>query len=227
MQKRLFYIIIGVLAVLAVRAQEAAPVHTNFVGLPLSMAPDAMMEELQNRGLYQEDSLCLSGRISGLDVWIQLNCSGDTMPVINSILVTTQEQQGRTLRDDYKALMKWMHHHYGAPTWESTVRGHSFARWWVDFDHDIVLIATAQPSVEVWFYDNHSVRNIDYYAILKCCERNPVGTVPFLTAQQQVTWKGMAVAPAKKVVRSGKKTIVRRAKRPAKRSRKTTRRRRR
>ena len=88
--------------------------------------------------------------------------------------------------------MKWMQKHYGKPTWESTVRSHRFARWYVDYDRDIVMIATAQSTVEIWFYENHTVRNIDYYAILKYCERNPNDDVPYYTAEDCVTWKSTA-----------------------------------
>ena len=82
-----------------------------------------------------------------------------------------------------------MQKHYGAPTWESTVRSHPFARWYVGFDRDIVMIATASAGIEIWFYENHQRRNIDYYAILKYCERNPAPNLPMMTAQESVTWK--------------------------------------
>ena len=105
------------------------------------------------------------------------------------MLLSTRYQQGRTQRDDYKKMMKWMRHHYGAPNWESTVRGHAFARWYVGFDRDIVMITTASSGIEIWFYENHQRRNIDYYAILKYCERNPAPNLPLMTAQESVTWK--------------------------------------
>ena len=63
------------------------------------------------------------------------------------------------------------------------------------------MIANAQSSVEIWFYENHQVRNIDYYAILKYCERHPSDDVPFYTAEDCVTWKSTApVVVAKKKV---------------------------
>lgn len=218
MRKNLLIIIIGIYTFLAASAQEE-PLHTTFVGLPLSMSPDSLVQELRNRGLQQDDVYSLSGRITGMDVWLELNCTKDSLPVINSLMLTTRHQQGRTLRDDYKQLMKWMRHHYGAPHWESTVRSHAFARWFVDYDHDIIMIATAQPSIEIWFYENHKKRNIDYYAILKHCERNPTGDVPHLTAQESVTWKNTAKAtPAKQKAKQGKKKTLKRGKRTAKRS---------
>lgn len=222
MLKRLLIIIIGVGTFLAAIAQEE-PLHTTFVGLPLSLPADSLVQELKNRGLQQDDVYSLSGRITGMDIWLQLNCTGDSVPLINSLMLTTRHQQGPTLRDDYKQLMKWMRHHYGTPHWESTVRGHAFARWFVDYDHDIIMIATAQPSIEIWFYENHKKRNIDYYAILKHCERNPTGEVPHLTAQESVTWKNTAKAtPAKQQAKHGKKKIVKRGKSTAKRSRKAS-----
>ena len=171
--------------------------HTEFLGLPLSLSPAEMIDELSNKGMQQEDSFSLSGRISGLNVWLNLNSNRDTS-ALNSILLSTKYQQGRTPRDDYKKMMKWMRHHYGAPTWEATVRGHSFARWFLDFDRDIVMIATAKSSVDIWFYDNHSKRNIDYYSILKYCERNPSDEVPYYTAREQVTWRSTSVPVVKK-----------------------------
>ena len=150
----------------AVCAQE----HTRFIDLPLDLAPEEIIETLEDKGLQREDLYELSGRIAGLDVWLYVNVSKDSTKV-NQLLLTTQTQQGKTLRDDYVALRKWMQKHYGTPTWESTVRSHSFARWYVGYDRDIVMIATASAGVEIWFYENHQRRNIDYYAILKYCER--------------------------------------------------------
>ena len=168
----------------AVQAQE----HTRFVDQPLDLLPDELVDALQDKGLQQEDRYELSGRIAGLDVWLYVNVSKDSTK-INHVLLTTQLQQGNTLRDDYVALRKWMQKHYGAPTWESTVRSHPFARWSVGFDRDIVMIATASSGIEIWFYENHQRRNIDYYAILKYCERNPAPNLPLMTAQESVTWK--------------------------------------
>lgn len=173
--------------------------HTNFMGLPLSLSPAEMIDELSHRGMQQEDSFSLSGRISGLNVWLNLNSNRDTS-ALNSMLLSTRYQQGRTQRDDYKKMMKWMRHHYGAPNWESTVRGHAFARWYIGFDRDIVMIATAKSSVDIWFYDNHSKRNVDYYSILKYCERNPSDDVPYYTARECVTWRSSSVPTVKKPV---------------------------
>ena len=168
----------------AVQAQE----HTRFVDQPLDLPPDELVDALQDKGLQQEDRYELSGRIAGLDVWLYVNVSKDSTK-INHVLLTTQLQQGNSLRDDYVALRKWMQKHYGAPTWESTVRSHPFARWYVGFDRDIVMISTASSGIEIWFYENHQRRNIDYYAILKYCERNPAPNLPLMTAQESVTWK--------------------------------------
>ena len=174
--------------------------HTEFLGLPLSLSPAEMIGELSSKGMQQEDSFSLSGRISGLNVWLNLNSNRDTS-ALNSIMLSTKYQQGRTPREDYKKMMKWMRHHYGAPTWESSVRGHAFARWFLDFDRDIVMIATAKSSVDIWFYDNHAKRNIDYYSILKYCERNPSDEVPFYTARECVTWRSTSVPTVRKSAR--------------------------
>ena len=179
--------------------QVKADDHTNFMGLPLSLSPAEMIDELSNRGMQQEGSFSLSGRISGLNVWLNLNSNRDTS-ALNSMLLSTRYQQGRTQRDDYKKMMKWMRHHYGAPNWESTVRGHAFARWYIGFDRDIVMIATAKSSVDIWFYDNHSKRNVDYYSILKYCDRNPSDDVPYYTARECVTWRSSSVPTVKKPV---------------------------
>ena len=162
--------------------------HTRFVDQPLDLTPDELIDALVDKGLQQEDRYELSGRIAGLDIWLYVNVSKDSTK-INHLLLTTQVQQGNTLRDDYVALRKWMQKPYGAPTWESTVRSHPFARWYVGFDRDIVMIATASAGIEIWFYENHQRRNIDYYAILKYCERNPAPNLPMMTAQESVTWK--------------------------------------
>lgn len=201
----------------SVQAQE----HTRFLDLPLDLPPEELMDALEEKGLQQEGRYELSGRIAGLDVWLYVNVSKDSTK-INHVLLTTQIQQGNTLRDDYVALRKWMQKHYGAPTWESTVRSHPFARWYVGFDHDIVMITTASAGIEIWFYENHQQRNIDYYAILKYCERNPAPNLPLMTAKESVTWKSTGDTSSfnKKVV----KRKVRKATKRKTTKRKTTKR---
>ena len=187
MKKYLIQIVIVLLLPLVAIAQR----HTDFVGLPLSQSPQELMGALLEKGLQQEDANSLSGRIAGLDVWLTIAANKDSVGC-SHLLLTTRSQQGISQNEDYVALMKWMQKHYGKPTWESTVRSHRFARWYVDYDRDIVMIATAQSTVEIWFYENHTVRNIDYYAILKYCERNPNDDVPYYTAEDCVTWKSTA-----------------------------------
>ena len=116
-------------------------------------------------------------------------------------------------------LMEWMQMYDGTPAWEARVRSHRFARWYVDYDRDIVMIATAQTAVEIWFYENHSVRNIDYYAILKYCERYPNEDVPYYTAEDQVTWKSTAPPEVKKKKVSKRRKTARRHRTKAKRRR--------
>ena len=123
------------------------------------------------------------------------------------------------MQEDYVTLMRWMQKKYGQPTWESTVRSHRFARWFIDFDHDIVMVATASTGVEVWFYENHQVRNVDYYAILKYCERYPNDGVPYYTAEDQVTWKSTAPPEVTKKKVSKRHRKVRRHRTKAKRKR--------
>ena len=187
MKKYLIQIVIVLLLPLVATAQR----HTDFVGLPLSQSPQELMGALLEKGLQQEDANSLSGRIAGLDVWLTIAANKDTVGC-SHLLLTTLSKQEISQNEDYVALMNWMQKHYGKPTWESTVRSHRFARWYVDYDRDIVMIATAQSTVEIWFYENHTVRNIDYYAILKYCERNPNDDVPYYTAEDCVTWKSTA-----------------------------------
>ena len=189
MMIRKYIYFVGVMLCFSLTA--VAQKHTQILGISLGQSPDEVVRELGNKGLQQEDIYELSGRIAGLRIWVYVDPSKDSMRV-NHVLVTTQEQQGRSQRDDYAVLMRWLQKHYGAPAWESTVRSHQFARWYVDFDRDIVMIATAKTAVEIYFYENHDRRNFDYYAILKYCERNPVDAAPHLTAQESVTWKNTA-----------------------------------
>ena len=187
MQKYIIQILLWLLLPLVTMAQK----HTEFVGVPLAQDPHELLNKLVEKGLCREDENTLSGRIAGLDVGLRIGARKDSVGC-NYLMMTTRSQQGVSLHDDYVALMRWMQKHYGKPTWESTVRSHRFARWYVDYDRDIIMIATASTGIEVWFYENHSVRNIDYYAILKYCERNPNDDVPYLTAEEQVTWKSTA-----------------------------------
>ena len=197
------YVIFLLLCVMSLHLVAMDKRHTEFVRLSLGMSQDELISCLVQKGLRQESSHELSGRVAGLKVWLYVEANKDTTGC-SHLMLTTQEQQGISQRDDYVALMRWMQKHYGLPQWESTVRGHRFARWFLDFDRDIVMIATASSAVEIWFYDNHQKRNIDYYAILKQCERTPIEGVPYLTAQQQVTWKRDSIAEKKTVTKRGK-----------------------
>ena len=187
MQKYIIQILFLLLLPLLATAQK----HTEFVGVSLSQSPEELTEKLVEKGLQCDYSNSFSGHIAGLDVWLSIGVNKDTTGCSHLVL-TTRTPQGVSQQEDYVTLMKWMQKHYGKPTWESTVRSHRFARWYVDYDRDIVMIATAQSAVEIWFYENHSVRNIDYYSILKYCERYPNDDVPFYTAEEQVTWKSTA-----------------------------------
>ncbi len=194
--------------------------HTSIVGLSLDMQPEHLMKELTKRGLYQEDEQTLTGKLEGIDVLLRMYCSKDSSRV-NSILLTTMKSLGGNQRETYSTLMKWMHKNYGAPTWESSVRSHPFARWYVQYDRDIVMVATGASTVEVWFYENHNQRNIDYYSILKYCERNPVDGVPHMTAQESITWKSKTPSQSfkKKAKGRSRKYIQKRKSRTKKGSR--------
>ena len=217
MQKYIIQIVLLLLLPFMAMAQK----HTEFVGLSLSQSPEELTEKLVEKGLQRDYSNSFSGRIAGLNVWLSIAANKDTIGCSHMVL-TTRTQQGVSQQEDYVALMRWMQKYYGKPTWESTVRGHRFARWYVDYDRDIVMIATAQSAVEIWFYENHSVRNIDYYAILKHCERYPNDDVPYFTAQDQVTWKSTAPPEVSKKKFSKRRKASRRH-----RTKRTSRRRRR
>ena len=210
---------IGILVMLLLPLVATAQKHTEFVGLPLSQDLEEMMDNLVKKGLHRVDSNSLTGRIAGLDVWLNIGARKDTTGC-SHLMMTTRQHQGISQQEDYVTLLKWMEKHYGKPTWESTVRSHRFARWFVDYDRDIVMIATAQSAVEVWFYENHQVRNIDYYAILKYCERYPNDDVPYYTAQDLVTWKSTAPPEvSKKKISKRHRKASRRSRAKAKRKR--------
>ena len=148
--------------------------HVRFVNLPLSYSPEEMIQELQGRGLHLmmgtglPNTYRLTGHITGLNVYLDVNCSKDTLHVNNLLLQT--HQTSRSVREDYHELMKWMKKHYGEPTWEATVRSHPFARWYVDFDK----------------------RRHDQG------RGNPVDAVPHLSARACVTWRSDSMPSVKK-----------------------------
>ena len=199
MQKRLSVALLVLMMVMAVRAEK----HTEFVHLSLAMPAKDMVDRLVEKGLHREDSFLLSGTIAGLHAKIYVVANKDTTGC-SHIRLTTQKQHGTNQHADYVALMGWMQKHYGKPDWESMVRSHRFARWFVDFDRDIVMIATASSAVEIWFYDNHEKRQIDYYSILKYCEQNPSPTAPALSAHECVVWKS---TPPPVVKKPNKRTL--------------------
>jgi len=162
---------------------------TEFAGLSLKHPANELMSRLAVKGLFRVDSLELSGHISGLSVSVRVEPHATDSLGCDYVLLSTRYQQGRSQHDDYMALMKWMVKRYGHPHWEGMVRGQRFARWYIDFDHDIVMIASPSTAVEVWFYQNHEKRILDYYAILKYCERHPAPGVPQLSARECAVWK--------------------------------------
>ena len=93
---------------IGVKAQN----HTEFVRLSLEMSPKEMAKKLVEKGLALDDSVNLHGRIAGLDVWLHVEANKDTVSCAH-VMLSTRHQQGHTQRDDYKALRKWMHKHYG------------------------------------------------------------------------------------------------------------------
>ena len=192
--------------------QTSAQQHTDFMGLALTESPADLAAELTKKGFYRDDSLRMLGRVENLEVEVLIDPSKDSAGC-NYVLMTTQHQQGISQNEDYVALLKWMELHYGKPHWESTVRSHRFARWFIGYDRDIVMIATATTAVEIWFYETHKKRHIDYYSILKHCERNPVDTVPYYTAHDLVTWHSTAPTVTK-----SKKAVKRKANKTRRRS---------
>lgn len=190
-----------------------------FTDLPLSLSPAEMVGSLQSKGLQltaqpgTSRAYTLTGRVAGMPVTIDVFCSRDTLR-IEQMKLTTQDTR-HSQRDIYHTLMKWMKQHYGEPNWDSSVRSLPFARWYMDFDRDIVMQATAKGAVEIWFYNNHQQRQFDYYAILKYCERNPVDSAPHLTARESVTWHSATVPTAKK--KSSKRHLRKKASKTRKR----------
>lgn len=176
--------------------------RVRFADLPLTLSPNDIVEQLQQKGMrlvvddQAPNTYRLTGQLAGLKVDADLHYTRDSMRV-NYLRLSTRTA-ARSVLEDYRVVMQWMEKHYGKPTWESTVRSHPFARWFVDFDQDIVVIVTAKSTVEVWFYNNHLQRHFDYYSILKYCERNPVENAPNLTARESVTWRSATTPSAKK-----------------------------
>ena len=166
--------------------------HTELVGMSLGVTADEMVDYLIHKGFQPVSDRDLSGRVAGLEVWATVGAGKRDSMTCDYVLLTTMEQQGY---NDYTTLMHWMQKHYGWPDWEGRVRSQRFARWFVGFDRDIVMIATASKAVEIWFFDNHEKRNLDYYSILKYCERHPARGVPHLTARECVVWKSVRPAP--------------------------------
>lgn len=194
--------ILSIIAATFFAIMSAAQPNIRLADLPLSLSPDQMVEQLQQKGMHLvmgaglTDTYRLTGKLAGLNVYVDVNYAKDSLH-INHLRLSTHKA-ARTILEDYTTVMRWMEKHYGKPTWESTVRSHPFARWYIGFDCDIVLIATAKSTIEVYFYNNHQKRNIDYYAILKYCERNPVDTAPHLTARESVTWRSSSAPVVKK-----------------------------
>ena len=174
---------------------EQTEEHVYLLGVPLNATPQQLLEAMQHHGIRYDrmeahrHTHLLKGRLSGMEVTIEVRCNKDDTKIN---LVKFHTAKYRNQREDYERMLRWLQKEYDAPDWNGTVRSHHFCRWFVDFDRDILLMAAGDGTVEVWFYENHQQRNIDYYSILKYCERNPVDHVPYMTAQECVTWKSLS-----------------------------------
>ena len=200
--------------------EERQIIHVEFMGKPLSCTPAEMATAMARQGIdvgatdtVRHELRLAAAAIGDTEVDITISCD-QTFSKINHIRLATPREDSRYWREDYKNLTEWLRAEYGEPDWEGTVRGHSFARWFVDFDHDIVIVTTGQETVEVYFYENHQQRNIDYYSILKFCEKNPADGVPLLTAAESITWQRTAPATVRKHVakRNTRRTALRKKK---------------
>jgi hypothetical protein len=218
MKETIYFLLAALMAVMPVAAQQAtvekntteltkdstekdSTVHVEFLGIPLSATPQEMLDEMDSRGMdfigldSASHVYMLSGTLSGMKVDIDMWCNKD-LTKINYIKISTpipkqlaagSHHHGH--HSDYDKLMKWLCNEYDEPDWDGNVRSYRFCRWFSDFDHDIVLIATGRGNAEAWFYENHVKRHHDYYAILKYCEKNPAPDVPMMTAEESISWK--------------------------------------
>lgn len=199
--------------------------HVTLLGLPLSTAPQQLLNAMQHRGIRYDrqsgNTHYLTGRLSGMDITIEVRCNKDGTK-INLVKFSTAKY--RNPQDDYARMLRWLQKEYDQPDWQGMVRNHHFCRWFADFDRDIILIAAGNGTVEVWFYENHQQRNIDYYSILKYCERNPAADIPHLTARESVTWKSDSTPTVRKhvVKRHSKRSWKKRKNYRRKTGRKTT-----
>ena len=211
-------------------AQQESPSeeHVWLLGVPLTVSPQQMVNALTSHGISYErqDSSQhihhLRGVLSGMDVAIEVKC-GKAQANINYVKMSTAKY--RNQNEDYNRMLHWLQQEYDKPDWQGSVRSHRFCRWFADFDRDIVLIAAGNGTVEVWFYENHLQRNIDYYSILKYCERYPADDVPFMTARESVTWKSNSVVTKRKhVSKRHRRTASRKHKSSSKRKKTATKR---
>ena len=178
------------------QAAEQMALHVTLFGIPMDASPREMLDVMLQHGLRMAsvaDTLRrthLTGTLSGMPVEVTVDCNRERTQ-LNYIRISTVKHERMNQQEDFVRMSRWLHKEYGKPDWTGSVRSHSFNRWFIDFDHDIVLIATGSGTVEAWLYENHQQRNVDYYSILKYCERYPSADVPFLTAQESVTWKNV------------------------------------
>jgi len=175
---------------------ELVELHVTLFGIPLDASPREMQDVLLQHGLRVATELDtlrrthLTGTLSGMRVTVVMDCNRERTK-INFIRLSTIRHERTNQQEDFVRMSRWLHKEYGKPDWTGSVRSHPFNRWFIDFDHDIVLVATGSGTVECWLYENHDKRNVDYYSILKYCEKNPSPNVPYMTAQESVTWKNL------------------------------------
>lgn len=201
--------------------------HVSLLGAPLTVSPQQMVDVMTRHGIryeWQDSNLrihYLRGKLRGMDIAIEVKYD-KKQEHINYIKMSTAKH--RNQNEDYSRMLHWLQQKYDNPDWQGSVRSHRFCRWFADFDRDIVLIAAGDGTVETWFYENHLHRNIDYYSILKYCERYPAEDVPFLTARESVTWKSDTVVSTRKHVAKRHRHATSKKKRSSKRKKTTTKR---
>lgn len=208
--------------------QDSKEEHVYLLGAPLTVSPQQMIDVMTSHGIRHErqDSSMrihyLRGKLSGMDIAIEVKYD-KKQEHINYVKMSTAKH--RNQNEDYSRMLHWLQQEYDQPDWHGSVRSHRFCRWFADFDRDIVLIAAGDGTVEVWFYENHLHRNIDYYSILKYCERYPADDVPYLTARESVTWKSDTVVTTRKhIAKRHRRAVSKKHKHSSKRKKTTTKR---
>ncbi|MBR1643918.1 MAG: hypothetical protein IJ684_00900 [Bacteroidales bacterium] len=180
-------LLLAVAIALSAEAQESL----RFAGQSLATAPERFVAQLQRDGFRLDKrydsfhSFRLLGPVAGRELFVEVSCDS-TFSTICNVLVSTRNRNDRQPEADFALLQGWLQDSLGLPACRGEVGDTRFCLWPRDGGRDVLLVSARQSVVEVYFYENHRLRHLDYNAIVTHCAESSDGSLEGAAAPTSV-----------------------------------------